>query len=186
MPAQIEPKLTVDDLDLLPDDGNRYELIEGELLVSTAPGLPHQRIAGMFHFEISLYLRQHPVGEVIATPGMMFDVYNATIPDLIYMSHERRDQIEHGGRLRGAPELVIEVLSPGDENRRRDEVVKRQTYGKFGVEEYWIVDPEQHVIEVYRLSDGALLPVATLAEQDTLTTPLLPNFALKLSNMFNR
>ena len=186
MPIQIEPKLTVDDLHLLPDDGNRYELIEGELLVSTAPGLPHQRIITNVILEIGLYLRQKPVGEVITTPGVIFDIFNAVIPDLVYVSHERRDQIEHGGRLRGAPELVIEILSPGSENRRRDEVVKRQTYGKFGVEEYWIVDPEQRAIEVYRLSEGALLPVATLTEQDTLTTPLLPSFAIEPGIIFDR
>ncbi len=92
----------------------------------------------------------------------------------MYVSHERRAQIEHAGRLHGAPELIVEILSPGNENRRRDEVIKRQTYGKFGVDEYWIVDPEQRTIVVYRLQEGVLRLENTYAAQDQLTTPLSP------------
>jgi Uma2 family endonuclease len=130
-----------------------------------------------------LYLRQHRVGRVVATPGINFDVVDAVIPDLVYISHERLAQIEHGGRLHGAPELIIEILSPGNENRHRDEVIKRQTYGKFGVSEYWIVDPEQRTIAAYRLKDGVLRLEATFAAQHQLTTPL-PDFALAVGGIF--
>ena len=180
----IEPKLTVDDLALLPDDGKRYELHEGELLVSAAPSLIHQIIAGNIQTELVLYLRQHTVSRVVATPGVIFSPVDAFIPDLVYVSHERRTQIEHGGRLHGAPELIVEILSPGNENRRRDEVIKRQTYAKFGVDEYWIVDPEQQMIGVYRLQGEVLQLQATFTAQDQLTTPLLPDFVLAVGSLF--
>ena len=182
--AAIEPKLTIDDLALLPDDGNRYELHEGELLVSSAPSFNHQLIASNISFQIKLYLQQHPSGVVVETPGVIFDRVEAFIPDLIYVSHERRAQIEHGGRLHGAPELIVEILSPGNENRRRDEVIKRQTYGKFGVDEYWIVDPEQRTIAMYRLQGSALHLEDTWAAQNQLTTSLLPDFVLAVGNIF--
>jgi len=182
--AAIEPKLTVDDLALLPDDGKRYELIEGELLVSTAPSLSHQFIAGNIQTEFTLYLRQHPVGRVVATPGIIFDIGDAVIPDLVYITHERLAQIEHGGRLHGAPELIVEILSPGNENRRRDEVIKRQTYGKFGVDEYWIVDGAARMIAQFRLHNGVLQPTATFRSDDSMQTPLLPNFTLAVGSIF--
>lgn len=181
--AAIEPKLTVDDLALLPDDTNRYELHEGELLVSSAPSFNHQLIASNISFQIKLYLQQHPSGVVVETPGVIFDPVNAFIPDLVYISHERLAQIEHGGRLHGAPELIVEILSPGNENRRRDEVIKRQTYGKFGVDEYWIVDGEARTIAQFRLLNGVLSPIATLGSDDTATTPLLPSFALAVGSI---
>lgn len=182
--ATIVPKLTVDDLELLPDDGKRYELIEGELFVSAVPHLSHQHTSGQILTELMLYLRQHPVGEAVATPGLVFDVHNSTIPDLIYVSHERLAQVEQDGHLYGAPELVIEILSPGSENRRRDEVFKRQVYGKFGVDEYWIVDPDQRTVTVFRLQNNSLQPASTLGQGETLTTPLLPDLSLAVDAIF--
>jgi Uma2 family endonuclease len=182
--AAIEPKLTVDDLALLPDDGKRYELHEGELLVSSVPSLFHQRIVTNSVLELGLYLRQNPVGQVVTTPGVIFDPFEAFIPDLVYISHERLAQIEHGGRLHGAPELIVEILSPGNDNRRRDEVIKRQTYGKFGVDEYWIVDGEARMIAQFRLHNGVLQPTATFHSDDSMWTSLLPNFTLAVGNIF--
>jgi Uma2 family endonuclease len=102
----------------------------------------------------------------------------------VYISHEWLAQIGHAGRLHGAPELIVEVLSPGNENRRRDEMIKRQTHGKFGVDEYWIVDGEVRMITVYRLGNGVVRLDATFAAQDQLTTPLLPNFAPAVGSIF--
>lgn len=180
----IEPKLTVDDLALLPDDGKRYELIEGELLVTGILSIAHQLICSNLVFELGFYLRQRRCGNCVMAPGVIFDSLNSVIPDLVYVSHERRAHIEHGGRLHGAPELIIEILSPGGDNRRRDEVIKRQTYAKFGVEEYWIVDPEQRAIAPFRLRNGVLQPSALVRDNASATTPLLPGFALVMHSVF--
>ena len=184
MATEIKPLLTVADLDLMPDDGNRYEVIEGELLVSRAPGLAHQRVSRNLLVVISRYLENNPVGEVLATPGVMLSELSGVIPDLIFISHERRRDIASGERVMGAPDLVVEIVSPGAENARRDRVAKRQLYGRYGVEEYWVVDPEQQVVEIYRSQDGPLEPVGSFIGDEKITSPLLPDFTCAPASIF--
>jgi Uma2 family endonuclease len=185
MTTHISPLLTVDDLDLMPDDGNRYELIEGEIFMSRAPGLTHQRIIVNLLACFLRYLEQNPIGEVITTPGVIFNEYNGVIPDIVFVSNKRRDEIASTERITGAPDIVIEIVSPGAENERRDRVVKRQLYGKFGVEEYWVVYPGSRSVEIYRLQDHVLELAATLAERDEISSPLLPGFSCNVAGIFN-
>src|SRR5437870_12761183 len=154
MASRIEPLLTVADLDAFPeDDGNRYELIEGELFVSRAPGIPHQRVLQNLQLEFGLYLKANPIGILVPGAGAIFSDYDAVIPDLAFVRNERWDEVVTGEKFTGALDLVIEVVSSGAENRRRDLLVKRQLYGKCGIAEYWVVDPENRLVEVYRLRD---------------------------------
>jgi Uma2 family endonuclease len=182
MVAKVYPKLTIDDLDALPEDDNRYELIEGELFVSRAPLLRHQAITTNILFAIKTYLTQNPLGKVYPTPGVIFSDFDAVIPDIIYISHERLDEVSEKGKLYGAPELIIEILSPGSENARRDRQIKRQLYRKYGVQEYWIADPEALTIEIYRAP--RFNRPKTLSADDTLTTTLLPKFRCPLREIF--
>jgi len=138
MAARIEPLLTVADLDACPDDSNRYELIEGELFVSRAPGIPHQRVVLNLEISLSEYLRDNPIGKLVPGAGAIFSDYDAVIPDLAFVRNERWDQVVTGEKFTGALDLVIEVMSRGKENRDRDLLVKRQLYGKYGVAEYWM------------------------------------------------
>ena len=174
MAANFEPVLTIADLDAMPDDENRYELIEGEIFVSRAPSLAHQRIVGNLLYAFKNYLRENPIGEVFPGPGVILSDFSGVITDVVYISNERREQIATGERITGAPELVIEILSPGTENERRDRHVKRQLYRKYGVKEYWIIDPQKLTIEIYRTTRFKL--AATLNIKDDVTTPLLPGF----------
>jgi len=185
MAARIEPLLTVADLDACPDDSNRYELIGGELFVSRAPGLPHQFVIQNLQIAFVDYLRLNPIGKVVPGAGAIFSGYDAVIPDLAFVRNERWDQVVTGERFTGSLDLVIEVLSPGAENRRRDLLVKRQLYGKYGVLEYWVVDSENRLVEVYRLQEDRLESIATLRNSDEITTPLLPEFRLSVSTIFN-
>lgn len=185
MVVRIEPLLTVADLDATPDDGNRYELIEGELLVSRAPSIPHQRIVQNLQLGIVQYLTHNPLGILVPGPGVIFSDLNAVIPDLVFVRKERWAEIAPGDKFTGAPDLVIEVISPGTENRQRDLVLKRQLYGRYGVREYWVVDPENRAVEVYRLQDQSLEQAATLTGQDEITSPLFPGFRLKVQDIFN-
>lgn len=186
MSTQVEPLLTIDDLDAMPDDGNRYEIIEGELFVSRAPNLNHQRVSGNLFVAIRAYLSHNPIGEVLATPGVILSNYDGVIPDLLFVSNERRDEIASGDRITGAPDLVVEIVSPGVENERRDRVAKRQLYGKYGVKEYWVVDPYQQTIEVYLLDGQRLKLKATYAEKDDLVSGVLPGFSCKVASVFGR
>lgn len=184
MSAKVDPILTVADLDLMPDDDNRYELFEGEVFVSRAPGLPHQRVLTNLLVLFELHLKDHPIAKVWPNPGVIFDNFNAAIPDIVFVSNEHIEFIAAGEKVTGAPDLVIEIVSPGPENERRDRIVKRQAYSKFGVREYWVVDRYQQTIEVYRLEQGQLILVTTLANNDQLITPLLPEFTVQLSQVF--
>jgi len=183
MAARIEPILTVDDLLLLPDDSNRYELIEGELFASRAPGITHQRTVGNLLYIFRRYLEKNPIGEVISGPGIVFDIHNSVIPDLVYISRER-SAIAKDTHLTEAPDLIVEVLSPGKENIERDRKMKWQVYGKRGLREYWIVDPEMRSVEIYRRWARGLRLVATLTTADILTTPLLPGFSCRVQEIF--
>lgn len=184
MSAIISPTLTVSDLDLMPDDGNRYELIEGEILVSRAPSLSHQEILGNMIMVLKTYLTTHNVGKVWATPGVIFDNFNAVIPDVVFVSSERIPEIAFAEKVEGAPDLAIEILSPGSENVRRDRSIKLQTYGKFGVAEYWIVDGFQRKIEIFRSVAGELSLAAELKDQDLLASPLFPEFSVAVAKVF--
>ena len=184
MNAKIEDVFTVADLDLMPDDGNRYELIEGEIVVSRAPGLTHQSVSGNLFNGIKNFLTENPLGEVWATPGVIFDDFNGVMPDLVFVSAERRKEIAAGERVTGAPELVVEILSQGTVNERRDRVTKLKLYAKFGVKEYWLVNPASRSIDIYRLSGRTLKLAATLGEDDEIISPLLPGYSCKLASIF--
>jgi Uma2 family endonuclease len=185
MAASIEPLLTLADLDACPEDNNRYELIEGELFVSRAPGIPHQRVILNLEIILSNYLREHPVGILVPGAGAIFSNYDAVIPDLVFVRNERWDQVVTGEKFTGALDLVIEVTSQGAENRRRDLLVKRQLYGKYGVAEYWVIDSDNRQVEVYRLQGQRLESAGTFRSSDEFDTPLLPGFTLAVSTIFN-
>ncbi|HEY3137994.1 MAG TPA: Uma2 family endonuclease [Blastocatellia bacterium] len=174
MVAKIEPLLTIEDLDALPEDGNRYELIEGELFVSRAPTLSHQAIVRKLLVAIQKYLEKHPIGEIWPGPGVIFSDLSGVIPDLVYISNERLDEIASGDRVVGAPDLIIEVLSPGVENERRDRKAKRQLYQKYGVKEYWLIDPQVQTVEIYRTRSFRL--AARIGLKEEITSALLPRF----------
>jgi Uma2 family endonuclease len=185
MSTHIEPPLLTNaDLEGMPDDGKRYELIEGELYVSTAPDLIHQRTLGRIHIEFAKYLEKKPIGEVLLGPGVILSEYDGVIPDLVYLSSERRDQIATGARIYGAPNLVIEILSPGTQNMTRDRMAKLQLYANFGVDEYWIVETRDQAIEVYRREAETLKLSSTFVRDQTITSPLLPGFGPTVKSFF--
>ena len=185
MASRIEPLLTVADLDAFrEDDGHRYELIAGELFVSCAPGIPHQRVLQNLQVEFFLYLKAHPIGVLVPGAGAIFSEYDAVIPDLAFVCNERWDQVVTGEKFTGAVDLVVEVLSPGTANRRRDLSAKRGLYEKYGVEEYWIVDTENLSVLAFPLEGPMLEGIATLTGDDDLNSPLLPGFQLNVAAIF--
>jgi Uma2 family endonuclease len=183
-------RYTVDDLELMPEDTNRYELIGGEIFVSRAPHLDHQRTVTNFIIVFSDYLKKNPIGEIFTTPGVIFSKEDAVIPDLVFASNEtiekavpKRDE-KFDGKFIAAPELLIEILSYGKADIERDRVVKRELYGKYGVQEYWVVDGMFNTIEVYRLTAEGLDRIKRFEVDETIETPLLPDFELKLTDIF--
>jgi Uma2 family endonuclease len=184
MSAKVEPLLTVADLEAMPDDGNRYELFEGELFVSRAPGLTHQRTLGNLHALLRAYLDQNPLGEVVLTPGVILDDSNSAIPDAVLLTNQQVSNVGAGERITEAPALIVEIVSPGKEHARRDREVKRQVYGRHGAKEYWIADPEKRALEICRLEGRTLKLSATLTGADEITTPILPGFSCRAEQIF--
>lgn len=184
MTTRIQPVLTIADLDLMPDDENKYELIDGEIYMSRAPSLTHQITVQNSLMAIGSYLALNPIGLVVPGPGVIFDDFNGVIPDIIFFRHDRRAEIASGDRLNGVPDLAVEIISPGAENRRRDRVLKLHLYGRFGVKEYWLVDLENRSVEVYQLRGQGLELAATFSGDDEMTSSVLPEFRLKLTELF--
>jgi Uma2 family endonuclease len=184
-PSGSGVKLTYDDFVHFPDDGKRHELIDGEHYVTPSPNTKHQRIVSNLTGLIWSFLRVHRVGEVFGAPlDVVFSDFDVVEPDLLFVSNERRDVLT-AQNVRGAPDLVVEIGSPS--TRRRDELTKHRLYERFGVSEYWVVDPELDLIKVYRLAEGRYIRVSelTLAAGDVLTTPVLPGLELPLSAIFH-
>ena len=179
--------MTVADLNALPDDdGNNYELIEGELFVSYSHDIPHQLILHNVLYALAMFAEErNRFGIVVPGPGVILSDQDSVVPDLVYVSNERWDSIVGGDYLIGAPDLVVEILSPGSENRNRDLQIKRRLYGKYGVKEYWVVDRENRSVLVFRLTGEGLEEISILRNDDQISSPLLPGFELKLSDIFD-
>ena len=179
-------KFTYDDFVNFPADGKRHEIIDGEHYVTPSPNLKHQAVSGNLFALLWTHLKQHPLGSVFAAPfDVVFSDLDVVEPDLLYVSRERLEVLTRQ-HVRGAPDLVVEILSPG--TRRTDEITKRKLYERFGVQEYWVVDPDLDAIKIYR-RDGtnAFARVEELSAEagGVLTTPLLPGWSAPLSEIFS-
>jgi Uma2 family endonuclease len=179
MAPQTSTRMTYQDLLEMPDDGKHYELIDGELYVNAAPLLRHQRILRRIVTMLDRYLEDHAAGEVFFSPtDVVLAEDNVVEPDAFVICSSRA-VIAKTKSVEGAPNIVIEVLS--DSTRRRDEVMKRQLYERYGVDEYWIADPSVNGVAVYRRSGATFVRVEI---DRAITTPLLPGFSLAIDEIF--
>jgi len=177
-------KLTYDDYVLFPEDGLRHELIDGEHYVTPSPNLRHQDIIGRLHLIIGNWLQVHPVGRVYFAPlDVLFSRYDVVEPDLLFVSNARSAVLAEK-YIQGAPDLAVEVASSS--TRQRDDTIKLDLYERFGVSEYWTVDPVAESMTVRRRAgDRFGQPVIlTRAAGDVLRTDLLPGLAVELVRVF--
>jgi Uma2 family endonuclease len=134
-----------------PDDGNRYEVIDGELFVTPPPKWGHQRGLSKLHIRLGAWIYDHDLGEIVEAPvGVVLDEHNGLQPDIVYVSRERLEIINESG-IEGAPDLVVEALSPS--TRTRDKGVKMRRYAAAGVRHYWQLDPGIETLEAYQLTE---------------------------------
>lgn len=179
-----EIRWTTADLELLPDNGNRYEIIDGELFVAT-PHWKHQENCGRIFSALDSWSQSTGLGRSAIAPGIIFSDTDNVIPDVVWASNERLAVLlDNAGHLTAAPELAVEVLSSGAENERRDREAKLKLYSSRGVHEYWIVNWEKQQIEVYEREQAVLKLVATLFVNAQLTCSLLPNFTCPVARIF--
>lgn len=175
-------KYTYKDYLNMPDD-KRYELIGGELIMMTPSPVPyHQWISKNIEYELERFVREKKLGKVFFSPcDVYLDDENVVQPDILFISHERTHIIGKNN-IQGAPDLVIEILS--ESTVYNDLMKKKKLYAKFGVKEYWIVDPEGKTIEIYCLKEGVFVPVKSFSENDELESPLLQGLKIRLSPVF--
>ena len=176
---------TTADLELFPDTGNRYEIIDGELFVTRAPHWKHQKACARICNALDSWSQKTGLGETVQAPGIIFSDADNVIPDVVWASKERLPLLlDEAGHLTSAPELIIEVLSSGLENERRDRELKLKLYSSRGAREYWIIDWQRQQVEVYRREQAVLELAATLFPSDELNSPLLPDFSYAVSQLF--
>ncbi len=174
-------KFTYKDYLKTPED-KRYELIEGELLITPSLATYHQWILKNIGYELESFIRAQKIGRVFYAPGDVYlDDENVLQPDILFISKERLNIIGEKN-VQGAPDLVVEILS--ESTAYRDMVKKKKLYAKFGVKEYWIVDPEEKTVEIYSLKEGAFVLEKSFSKDYTLESPFLADLKIKLPEVF--
>lgn len=183
MAPETSTKLTYEDYLVLPNDGRRHEILDGEHYVNPAPAPKHQIVSMNLSGALWQYATREKAGLVIPAPcDVILGPDDVLQPDIIFVRSQRTDIITHRG-IERAPDLVVEILSPSPAARKFDETVKLKRYDRFGIAEYWIVNPDLAWIKVYRRTDPGL----TLVDQivaGAITSPLLPGFSLALEDIF--
>lgn len=176
-------KITYAEYRTLPETGPRYQLIDGDLVMSPAPSFHHQRLAGRLYLALAEFVTERRVGEVLFAPlDVILDDENVPQPDIVFLTAGQKSLIAPEG-VRGGPALCVEILSPRTADL--DTGLKRLLYARHGVQEYWIVSPEAKTISVYRLQENPAAPVRTLGLGDALSSVLLPGWSLSLDQLFS-
>ncbi|HMB54796.1 MAG TPA: Uma2 family endonuclease [Thermoanaerobaculia bacterium] len=186
----VEPQprrtpLTYEDYLYLPEDGKRHELIDGEHFVTPAPIPKHQLAVVNLVTALHRFVADHSLGRVLTAPiDVVLSDTDVVQPDVLFVAADRLSIIGEKN-LQGAPDLVVEVLS--DSTRRTDEITKRRLYERFGVGEYWLIDPLLESAKVYRPGDdGAYTRVAepSVEQGGGLDSPLVPGFEMAIGELF--
>ena len=174
-------RFNYDDYLQLPED-KRYEILDGELFVVPAPNIRHQRIAIRLQLRLFQHVEQNGLGELLAAPcDVLLSEENVVQPDILFVAKTRL-RIIGKTNVPGAPDMVAEILSPG--TRQKDLAIKRKIYARFGVQEYWIVDPDRKTVEVLSWTESGYHTEAIVPAGGTLNSALFPGLNLNLAEIF--
>ncbi len=188
MLAEIQDRKTLyrktyEDYTKLPDYP-RYELIDGEFILTPSPTFDHQGVSFELSYLLAEYLRRNKIGRAVAAPmDVIFDQWNVCQPDLLFVSNEQASIIK-SGRVFGAPDLVMELLSPS--NSYLDLTKKKELYERFGVNEYWIVDPMEHSIDIFSNRNGTFELSFSGRGNGKAPSEVLPGFIVNIEELFAR
>ncbi len=174
---------TAADYRAMPEDGKRYQLIEGELVMAPAPSTDHQHVSRNLLRILDTYLLQRPIGTVLGAPcDVYLDDNNVYQPDILFVSKGHATCIKHEG-IHGAPDLVIEILSPSSAALDRR---KRGHFAAAGTVEFWQIDPALRQIQRFVFAENLAKPVALIDEPETFSSPLFPDLILATQDIFRR
>ena len=183
MTTNTQTRLTYQHYLDLPETDDRFELIDGELHMAPTPVPEHQLLLGEIYSLIRDFLRENNIGRVIISPQTVILSDDTVVqPDMMFISNARMDIIRWGQYVRGAPDLVVEVLSPS--TQRYDRTLKMQLYAAHGVQEYWIADIAARSIEPHTLQDGAFTSLGVHTEGGAFQSPLLQGLTIDIRRLF--
>jgi Uma2 family endonuclease len=175
-------KLTYEDIRSLPDDGKRHELIDGEHIMTPAPRTKHQRASMNLSRLLDTFVLEHSIGEVFAAPvDVVFSENDAAQPDIVFISSPRANLITEDNVL-GAPDLVIEILSPSTANI--DRKIKFRLYEKHGVREYWLVSPEAENVQIFVLREDKFELLGNFSGKQEVPSRVLSGFVCQAEEVF--
>ena len=181
--AQTAVKLTYEDYCAAPAD-ERYELVDGELIMVPAPNIKHQDVQFRLALQLGKWIVEHRLGRAFNPPcDVVLSDHDTVQPDFMFISREREHLLSGSQNVQGAPDLVVEILSPSTADQDRGE--KLALYGKHGVTEYWLVDPIAETVSIHRQRGGVLAPARTFGRKETLRSPLLAGLELRLDDIFS-
>jgi Uma2 family endonuclease len=167
----------------LPNDGRRYEIIEGVLYVANAPSIEYQFAVSEAHFHLKLFVREGRLGQVYTAPleVHLSETSKPVQPDVLFIRADHQPPL--GAQFfDGAPDLIVEVISPG--SIRLDRHIKFDTYERAGVLEYWLIDPKARLVEVYTLSNGEYALLGQYTGEEMITSQALAGLQIKCSALF--
>ena len=183
MELLIAEKWTYQDMvENLPPE-SRYEIINNELYEMPAPNTEHQRISRKIEVQLTLFVEKNQLGEVFDAPfDVVFDEDNTTQPDILFISNENLKNL-NDKNFRGSPDLIIEILSPSSE--LRDKESKKELYLKFGVKEYWVIDPSILFVEIFAIENGQYIQKDFIVVNGVLSSQVLEGFEIIGDSFFD-
>ena len=174
--------LTYDDYCLLPNDGKRYEILDGELSVTPAPAIIHQIILANLHRILAVHNSANPIGRILFAPADVLLARTTVVqPDLVYVANDR-SQIITGRAIEGSPTLAVEILSPTTQNT--DKITKAQLYAKYQVPHYWLIDPEHRTLEAYELAEDRYVLTTRVLYNDVFAPTLFPGLSFPIADLW--
>ncbi|MEQ1897722.1 MAG: Uma2 family endonuclease [Vicinamibacterales bacterium] len=177
---QLKAQLEYADLAHTPDDGLRYEILDGELYVTPSPRLTHQRVSKRLQRQLEAYFEEPGLGEVFNAPvDVVLGRHDVAVPDLVVVT-DATQATERA--IEGSPLLLVEILSPS--TARRDRTIKSRRYAEHGVPHYWIVDTVKQTIECYRLNERRYELAVSVKASATLRHPDFAGLSIKLTSLW--
>jgi Uma2 family endonuclease len=178
----VDPRVSFAEMQQWPDDGRRYELYDGEVMVVPSPIPRHQRVVANVGEILKEYERATGGLVFFAPLDIVLTEYNVVQPDLVFFRHERRHVIDMMNPTRAVPDLAVEVLSRTTEARDRGR--KLRLLARFGLPEYWVVDPAANSIEIFTNVDSALVLAGSYDEDQQVSSPTLPGLIVPVGRVF--
>ena len=183
MGVEVVPKLTFEQFRQLPDDGKRYELVRGEVHLTPSPTTKHQLVLQRLFASLDSYLSKNPLGRMLIAPlDVRLGADTALQPDMLYVANAHVAIIQED-YVHGAPDLVVEILSPS--TAAHDRATKLHLYAEAGVGEMWFIDPQAKTVEILKLQGNKYLVEAALAGRQALTSASFPGWELPLPDLFD-